>query len=53
MLTTSEIRERFLNFFKDNGHEIVKSSPLVPGNDATLLFTNHKDVFVLAASTTI
>jgi len=51
MLTTSEIRERFLNFFKDNGHEIVKSSPLVPGNDATLLFTNagmvqFKDLFL-------
>jgi len=51
MLSTSEIRNRFLNFFKDNGHEIVKSSPLVPGNDATLLFTNagmvqFKDLFL-------
>ncbi len=51
LLTTSEIRDRFLQFFKRNGHEIVKSSPLVPGNDATLLFTNagmvqFKDLFL-------
>ncbi len=51
MLSTSEIRDRFLQYFKDNGHEIVKSSPLVPGNDATLLFTNagmvqFKDLFL-------
>ncbi len=51
MLTTSEIRDRFLQFFKGHGHEIVKSSPLVPGNDATLLFTNagmvqFKDLFL-------
>lgn len=51
ILTTSEIRDRFLQYFKQNGHEIVKSSPLVPGNDATLLFTNagmvqFKDLFL-------
>ncbi len=51
LLTTSEIRDRFLQYFKKNGHEIVKSSPLVPGNDATLLFTNagmvqFKDLFL-------
>ncbi len=51
LLTTSEIRDRFLQFFKKNGHEIVQSSPLVPGNDATLLFTNagmvqFKDLFL-------
>ncbi len=51
MLSTSEIRDRFLQFFKGHGHEIVKSSPLVPGNDATLLFTNagmvqFKDLFL-------
>lgn len=51
LLTTSEIRDRFLQFFKRNGHEIVKSSSLVPGNDATLLFTNagmvqFKDLFL-------
>ena len=51
MLTTSEIRNRFLKYFEENGHEIVPSSPLVPGNDATLLFTNagmvqFKDLFL-------
>ena len=51
LLTTSEIRDRFLQYFKRNGHEIVPSSPLVPGNDATLLFTNagmvqFKDLFL-------
>src|SRR5919108_5795496 len=36
----NEIRTAFLNFFKKHGHEIVASSPLVPRNDPTLLFTN-------------
>lgn len=50
MVSTSEIRERFLTFFAAKGHEIVSSSSLVPGNDKTLLFTNagmvqFKDVF--------
>jgi len=40
MVSTSEIRERFLSFFASKGHEIVSSSSLVPGNDKTLLFTN-------------
>ena len=40
MATTSEIRSTFLNFFAKHGHEIVDSSPLVPRNDPTLLFTN-------------
>ncbi len=40
MATTSDIRTTFLNFFAKNGHEIVESSPLVPRNDPTLLFTN-------------
>ena len=40
MATTSEIRSTFLNFFEKHGHEIVESSPLVPRNDPTLLFTN-------------
>ena len=36
----SEIRSAFLDFFKKNEHEIVASSPLVPQNDPTLMFTN-------------
>lgn len=50
MPTSNEIRDLFLNFFAKNGHEIVSSSPLVPRNDPTLMFTNagmvqFKDVF--------
>ncbi|TQV76581.1 alanine--tRNA ligase [Aliikangiella marina] len=39
-MSSSEIREAFLAFFEKNGHQRVDSSPLVPGNDPTLLFTN-------------
>jgi len=51
MKTSAELRQAFLNFFKDKGHEVVASSSLVPGNDPTLLFTNagmvqFKDVFL-------
>jgi len=51
MTTTAEIRQQFLEFFNDKGHEVIASSSLVPGNDATLLFTNagmvqFKDVFL-------
>jgi alanyl-tRNA synthetase len=51
MTTSAELRDQFLQFFKDRGHQIVSSSPLVPGNDPTLLFTNagmvqFKDVFL-------
>jgi alanyl-tRNA synthetase len=51
MLTGSDIRRMFLEFFKGKGHKIVHSSSLVPANDPTLLFTNagmnqFKDVFL-------
>ncbi len=50
MRTLTDIRSTFLQFFKDQGHEPVASSPLVPRNDPTLLFTTagmvqFKDVF--------
>ncbi|MEX2263433.1 MAG: alanine--tRNA ligase [Bryobacteraceae bacterium] len=50
-MTGHEIRQRFLDFFSARGHRIVRSSPLVPANDPTLLFTNagmnqFKDVFL-------
>ena len=40
MSGVNEIRSKFLDYFADNGHEIVPSSPLVPRNDPTLMFTN-------------
>jgi alanyl-tRNA synthetase len=49
-MTGHEIRQKFLEYFERNGHRIVRSSPLLPANDPTLLFTNagmnqFKDVF--------
>ncbi len=49
-MKSAEIRDKFLKFFETEGHTIVRSSSLVPGNDPTLLFTNagmnqFKDVF--------
>ena len=51
VFSSAGIRERFLGFFEKRGHRRVASSPLVPGNDPTLLFTNSgmvqfKDVFL-------
>jgi alanyl-tRNA synthetase len=51
MATTNEIRTVFLDYFRKNNHEIVASSPLIPQNDPTLLFTNagmvqFKDYFI-------
>ena len=40
MPSTNEIRTAFLDYFADNGHEVVPSGPLVPHNDPSLLFTN-------------
>jgi alanyl-tRNA synthetase len=50
-MRSSEIRSKFLEYFAGKGHTVVASSPLVPGNDPTLLFTNSgmvqfKDVFL-------
>ena len=50
-MTSAEIRQSFLEYFRERGHRIVASSPLVPGDDPTLLFTNagmnqFKDLFL-------
>ncbi len=49
--SVSDIRQSFLDFYAQRGHTVVASSPLVPGNDPTLMFTNSgmvqfKDVFL-------
>ena len=51
MMKSADIRQSFLDYFKQHGHEVVPSSSLVPANDPTLLFTNagmvqFKDVFL-------
>ena len=56
-MKVADIRSTFLNYFKQNDHEIVRSSPLVPHNDPTLLFTNagmvqFKDYFTGSAKPT-
>src|SRR5207247_10906037 len=50
-MTANEIRSSFLEYFEKNGHRVVPSSPLVPADDPTLLFTNagmnqFKDLFL-------
>ena len=50
-ISVADIRKSFLDFFASKGHTVVASSPLVPGNDPTLMFTNSgmvqfKDVFL-------
>ncbi|MCZ8105968.1 MAG: alanine--tRNA ligase-related protein, partial [Burkholderiales bacterium] len=50
-MKSADIRRKFLEYFESQGHAIVRSSPLVPANDPTLLFTNSgmvqfKDVFL-------
>ena len=50
-MKSAEIRQLFLDYFRQHGHEVVPSSPLVPANDPTLLFTNagmvqFKEVFL-------
>ncbi len=51
VFSVADIRKTFLDFFESKGHTVVASSPLVPGNDPTLMFTNSgmvqfKDVFL-------
>ena len=50
MASVNQVRTTFLDYFRHHGHRVVPSSPLVPGNDPTLLFTNagmvqFKDIF--------
>ena len=46
----TDVRKKFLDYFKNNNHEIVESSNLVPNNDPTLMFTNSGMVCLLYTS---
>ena len=50
-MTGQELRNKFIQYFKDRQHAVISSYPLVPKNDPTLLFTNagmvqFKDIFL-------
>ncbi|MDE0042778.1 MAG: alanine--tRNA ligase-related protein, partial [Candidatus Poribacteria bacterium] len=50
-MTSDEIRSSFIDYFRNRGHTVVPSAPLIPADDPTLLFTNagmnqFKDVFL-------
>ena len=58
MMTSNEIRKKFLEFFESKGHTIVPSAPMVVKNDPTLMFTNagmnqFKDIFLGNANKTM
>ncbi|MGB1693158.1 MAG: alanine--tRNA ligase-related protein, partial [bacterium] len=51
MKTSKQIRQEYISFFTERGHSFVRSAPVVPHDDPTLLFTNSgmaqfKDIFI-------
>ena len=51
---SAKVRSTFIKFFEDNGHTFVKSSPVVPLDDPTLLFANqYKPIFLGQVALTI
>ena len=47
MASVNDIRATFLDYFQSNGHQVVDSSPLVPQNDPTLMFTNADSLYYM------